>query len=167
MDMRQYWGIPGLFLPVGLPEHSSGLTEKETNRKSEKGGERKKREFYYKVYPNNFSTATALSDGTLRRYSIGFLQNLYHCYKNSCTAKRMWQRRNGEDTVCCLEELEAMCFWHSCHSPFEKCIKAIAELVGLSLGTQSRDHHPNLSGEDGGGAAARSGGFEMHYCATS
>ena len=52
--------------------------------------------------------------------------------------------------MCCLEELEAMCFWHSCHSPFEKCIKAIAELMGLGLGTQSRDHHPNLSGEDGG-----------------
>lgn len=49
----------------------------------------------------------------------------------------------------CLEELEAMCFWHSCHSPFEKCIKAIAKLVGLGMGTQSRDHHPNLSGEDG------------------
>lgn len=45
----------------------------------------------------------------------------------------------------CLEALEAMRFWHSCHSPFEKCIKAIAELVGLGLGTQSRDHHPNLS----------------------
>lgn len=51
--------------------------------------------------------------------------------------------------MCCLEELEAMCFWHSCHSPFEKCIKAIAELVGLGLGTQSHDHHPNLTGEDG------------------
>lgn len=52
--------------------------------------------------------------------------------------------------MCCMEEWEAMCFWHSCHSPFEKCIKAIAELEGLSLGTQSRDHHPNLSGKDGG-----------------
>lgn len=39
-------------------------------------------------------------------------------------------------------------------APFEKCIKAIAELVGPSLGTQSRDRHPNLSGEDGRGAAA-------------
>lgn len=65
----------------------------------------------------------------------------------------MGQRRNGEDSVLCLEELEAMwvCFffWHSCHSPFEKCIKAIARLVGLDMGTQSRDHHPNLSGADG------------------
>lgn len=71
--------------------------------------------------------------------------------------------------VCaCLEALEAMRFWHSCHRPFEKCIKAIAELVGLGLGTQSRDHHPNLSGEDGrdAAAAAYSGGFEMCYCAT-
>lgn len=42
-------------------------------------------------------------------------------------------------------------FWHSCHSPFEKCIKAIAELVGPGLGTQSCDHHPKLSGEEGRG----------------
>lgn len=90
MDMRQYWGIPG------LPEHSSGLTEKETNRKSEKGGEGKKREFYYKVYPNNFSTATALSDGTLRRYSIGvstklisLLQKFLHG-KENVTKEKWW-----------------------------------------------------------------------------
>lgn len=51
--------------------------------------------------------------------------------------------------MCCLEEWEAMCFWHSCHSPFEKCIKAIAELVGPGLGTRSCDHHPNLSGKEG------------------
>lgn len=42
-----------------------------------------------------------------------------------------------------------MCFQHSCHSPFEKCIKAIVKLVGVGMGTQSHDRPPNLSGEDG------------------
>lgn len=68
--------------------------------------------------------------------------------------------------MCCLEELEATCFWHSCHRPFEKCIKAIAEHMGLGLGTQSRDHHPNLSGEERKRAAAHSGGFVVCYSPT-
>lgn len=51
--------------------------------------------------------------------------------------------------MCRLEELEAMCFQHSCHSPFEKCIKAIVKLVGVGMGTQSHDRPPNLSGEGG------------------
>lgn len=59
-----------------------------------------------------------------------------------------------------------MCSWHSCHSPFEKCIKAIAELVELGLGTQSRDHHPNLGGEGLKGAAACMEGPRCTNCAT-
>jgi len=68
--------------------------------------------------------------------------------------------------MCRLEEWESMCFWHSSHSPFEKCIKAIAELMGSGLGTQSRDHHPNLSGEDGRELLCIAVGFKMHYFPT-
>lgn len=113
---------------------------------------RKREAFYYKVYQNRAAALALFCQLARWRYSIQLPpKNLYNWYKNSSMAKKMWQRRKGEDTVCCLEELGAVCvFWHSCHSPFEKCIKAIAELVGLDLGTQSRDHHPNLSGEHGG-----------------
>lgn len=56
------------------------------------------------------------------------------CYGKEKVTKEKWCVSSG-----------GMCAWHSCHSPFEKCIQAIAEVVGLSLRSQSRDHHPMLS----------------------
>lgn len=137
-----------IFAPVWIKTNLQKI-QVEPTKHYEKKRNGRERVSLQSVLKHNFSTATILSAGSVEVQYRALHRTYIIVTKNSSTAKKMWQRRNGEDTVCCLEELEAMCFWHSCHSPFEKCIKAIAELVGLGLGTQSRDHHPNLSGEDG------------------
>lgn len=95
-------------------------------------------------------TVTILSAGR----AVVLYRALYSTYIVLVSKIPLQQRKcdkegNGEGLVRRLEELEAVCFRHSCHSPFEKCIKAIVKLVGVGMGTQSHDRHPNLNGEDG------------------
>lgn len=102
------------------------------------------------VQKQTVNTATILSAGRV----VVLYRALLSTYTALVSKIPLYQRKcdkkgNGEDSGSRLEELEAMCFQHSCHSPFEKCIKAIVKLVGVGMGTQSHDHPPNLSGEDG------------------
>lgn len=92
--------------------------------------------------------------------------------KHPTTVKKVGQRSGGEAGALGVEEeggrggagcfsvsffIFVCFFWHSCHSPFEKCIKAIARLAGLDVGTQSRDRHPKLGAVDAcrGGSGMR------------
>lgn len=103
------------------------------------------------MYQNTPSTLPQFCQLAELWYCIGLSEALIlHLFQKIPLQQRKCDKEgNGEDSVCRLEELEAVCFLHSCHSPFEKCIKAIVKLVGVGMGTQSHDHPPNLSGEDG------------------
>lgn len=159
-------GTPPVFFPQsGKKYRKSGQTYKHHREWDKKRmGEK---EFYYKSVPKQtVNTATILSAGRVVVLYRALCSTYIIVSKIPLEHRKCDKEGNGEDSVRCLEELEAMHFRHSCHSPFEKCIKAIVKLVGLGMGTQSRDHHPNLSGGDWKRAAAYSGGFEMLYCAT-
>lgn len=139
-----------LFLPFGWTQNNrkSGPTNKTLWQKQMN----RKRVLSKSVPKQNFSTAAILSAGTVDVQHRGLYTTYIICNKKF-RQRKCDKGEMVEDTVCCLEELEAVCFWHSCHRPFEKCIKAWAELAGLGLGTQSRDHHPNPHWWRGAGAS--------------
>ena len=135
--MRQLPSIP----PVRLPQLKNKPTENQVEptkhyrgrgRGSGEGGER---EFHYKVYQNRTSALPRFCQLAVWRYIIGlFLQNLYYCYRNSSAAKKMWQRRNGEDTVCLSGGIGSYAFLAFMSQPFWKMHQSNRRTRGTGFG---------------------------------
>lgn len=137
---------------------------REREEREESGGNRVSLQ---SVPKQNFSAATFLSAGSVEvQYRA-----LYRTH-NIVTKIPVRQRKcdKGEMVrmvcVCCLEELEAMCFWHSCHSPFWKMHQSNCRTRGTGFGHTKSWPSSKPQWRGWKGAAAYSGGFELRYCAT-